>query len=217
MPKSTQKPLSDGAEAVEANYSTKIAACAREEERQLEAIASQCLAELTRILNFAEYERLHSLMLKESWWRDHLCLSWDFHTFAGSDQVCQFLRNCKDRSARIKRICLDGVPTVSFLDADCTIECLKSVVIIETDIGRGRGILRQVQDADAGHRWKICSLFTTLNQLNSHPEDLPNQLSRFDDGPCLSESHDQGIRAKVGQKMSKDPDVIIVGRYSFRA
>jgi len=45
-----------------------------------------------------------------------------------------------------------------------------SFLIIETDVGRGRGIVRLLQDHDG--KWKAFTLFTAMHELKGHEETV---------------------------------------------
>ena len=46
-----------------------------------------------------------------------------------------------------------------------------SFLTIETDVGRGRGLVRLLQDQEDG-KWKAFTLFTTMHELKGHEETV---------------------------------------------
>jgi len=45
------------------------------------------------------------LFLTESYWRDHLCLTWEFHTLHGPEKIVALLEEAKE--CRIKEMTID--------------------------------------------------------------------------------------------------------------
>ena len=50
--------------------------------------------------------RLGDLFLAESYWRDHLCLAWEFHTLHGPKKIVSLLEEMK--GCRIKAVAVDN-------------------------------------------------------------------------------------------------------------
>lgn len=104
--------------------------------------------------------------LEESYWRDHLCLSWDFHCLQGSEKIKSFM---KKSGIRIKSLAIDTSselrsPIASPLDEG--VIPVQTFLTVETDVGYGTGVVRLLQD-QAGE-WKAFTLYTCLTQLNGH-------------------------------------------------
>ncbi|MCJ1430927.1 hypothetical protein MMC27_000277, partial [Xylographa pallens] len=117
---------------------------------------------------------LSRVFLNESHWRDLLCLTWDFHTLSGLENISSFLKT-QGKGSRIKSLAIDhtsneGKPKVSPVDFGATLEGIRSFLTVETDVGRGRGLVRLVQDPDDGGKWKAFTLFTSLKELKGHEE-----------------------------------------------
>jgi len=140
-------------------------------------ITRAILEDLNFILNTGDYARLSHVMLKQSsWWRDHLCLSSDLRTFAGPGVLANFLSATTKDSGGFGTVSLslNGDTTVSTLNMgenQGTIDCLKSSIAIRTRLGRGKGVVRLVKTSNRDHSkryvWKIVSLFTSLDSLDS--------------------------------------------------
>ena len=116
------------------------------------------------------------LFLKDSYWRDLLCLAWDFHTLQGRDGITSFLEN-QNNVWRIKSVTVDNSsdvrkPMVSAFDFEGNIKGVQSFLTVETDVGRGRGLVRLLRDPEARGRWKAFTLFTTLEELTGYEASM---------------------------------------------
>ncbi|KZS97107.1 FAD/NAD(P)-binding domain-containing protein [Sistotremastrum niveocremeum HHB9708] len=147
-------------------------------------------------------ELVASLFLSSGWWRDHLCLSWDFHTKEGPDQILAFLSDRKRLSARklrnfqIDRLSALGPPKCSRSPGDPEEIIVEASIIfdITKPVARGRGYVRLKKDAR--NVWKAFTLYTVLLDLVGH-EERTGRLHGLKDIPPSS--------------LSKDPSVLIVG------
>ena len=117
---------------------------------------------------------LSKVFLNESYWRDLLCLTWDFHTLSGLKDISSFLE-AQSKGSRVQSLAIDqtsnvGKPTVASVDFGGTLKGIQSFLTVDTDVGRGRGLVRLVQDPDDGGNWKAFTLFTSLQELKGHEE-----------------------------------------------
>lgn len=135
-------------------------------------IASKWAADLTTALT-SDISGINHLFLNESYWRDQLGLSWDYHTLHGPDGMISFLRKAPNGS-RIKAVEVDSSsdfrkPNAAPVDFDGKLKGIASFLKVETDVGRGRGIVRLLQDAKDG-KWKAFTLFTAMHELKGCEE-----------------------------------------------
>ena len=49
---------------------------------------------------------------------------------------------------------------------------IASFLNIETDVGRGRGLVRLLKDPNDGGKWKAFTLFTAMHELKGHEETV---------------------------------------------
>lgn len=142
-------------------------------------IATKWVESLNEALQSSNYERINQLFLPGSCWRDQLGLSWDYHTFNGPERIISFLkRNAKNTGPRIKSIQVDDgsilhAPHVTAADYHGKVNDVLSFLKIETDVGRGPGVVRLVQDKDG--EWKAFTLFTAMHELKGHEETVGNR------------------------------------------
>lgn len=137
-------------------------------------IAAQWVDSLNKALSSQNYEAIKNLFFSESCWRDQLALSWDFHTFTGPDKIISFLKS-SPHGSRIKSINVDDsstlhAPHVSAADFNGKVNGVGSFLNIETDVGKGPGIVRLLQDIDG--KWKAFTLFTAMHELKGHEETV---------------------------------------------
>ncbi|KAL9131118.1 MAG: hypothetical protein Q9217_000880 [Psora testacea] len=116
------------------------------------------------------------LFLKESYWRDLLCMTWDFHTLQGYDQITRFIEG-SSKDCRISNLSLDKsaahkMPQVATFG---DLKVIQAFLKIETSSGRGEGLVRLLPDMNDGGRWKAFTLFTTLQELKGYEETIYNR------------------------------------------
>ena len=144
------------------------------QKADIRKIATDWVDSLNNVLSSSDFESVNRLFLDDSYWRDQLGLSWDYHTFNGPKKIISFLKSAPHGS-RIKSIKIDDSsalhsPHVSAADYNGHISGVGSFLTIETDVGRGPGIVRLLQDQDG--KWKAFTLFTAVHELKGHEEKV---------------------------------------------
>jgi len=116
---------------------------------------------------------LGRIFMLESYWRDHLTLSWEFHTLHGLPQIERFLQRSGEGSNLVSIAVDDSeasrYPKLTALDPDKKVKCIEVFLVIKTIVGGGRGVARLVQDPE-DNTWKAYTLYTSLQWLDEHPE-----------------------------------------------
>jgi hypothetical protein len=182
-------------------------------------IAETWVESFNKVLNSPELATIPELFLEESYWRDQLCLSWDFHTLRGPENIVSLLKQSKN-DCRIKSLALDKSsklrsPTASVIDADGKVHTVQAFLNVETDIGRGSGIVRLVQEHST---WKVFTLYTFLRELTDHEELVgkkrPNGVAH---GEHLSRKNWLDRRkAEENIEDGQEPTVLIVGKFVYQ-
>jgi len=139
-------------------------------------IATEWVDSLSMALSTSDYDASSRLFLPGSCWRGELGLSWDYHTFNGPEKIVSFLKS-SDNGSRIKSVQVDASSTLHsphFTAANYhgTVSGVGSFLKIETDVGRGLGIVRLLQDKDG--KWKAFTLFTAMYGLKGHEKTVEN-------------------------------------------
>lgn len=140
-------------------------------------VATEWVGKLNKALA-GDYEAIHTLFLKDSCWRDQLGLSWNYHTLSSPEKIVSFLKSCP-KGSRIKSISIDDSndlyrPKVAAVDYEGKVNGVASFLTVETDVGRGRGLVRLLQDTEDGGKWKAFTLFTAMYELKGHEETVHN-------------------------------------------
>lgn len=156
-------------------------------------------------------ENLGSLFLAESFWRDHLALSWELQTLKTSKGIAAFLAD----NSSLETIEVDNstefrAPKIAHFSPDGKCQGILSYLTITTKLGRGRGIVRLVEDAG---QWKIWTLFTSLEELKGFEEPLgfrrPNGVAH---GYHHGRKNWLDRRRDEVDFKTNEPEVIIIGK-----
>lgn len=123
-----------------------------------------------------KHEAIKALFLPNACWRDQLALSWDFHNLNGTEAIISFL-NSASKGSRVTSVAIDaskayGKPHAAPIDYHGNINGVASFLTVETDVGRGRGLVRLLQDQEDGGKWKAFTLFTAMHELKGHEETV---------------------------------------------
>lgn len=175
---------------------------------EADKVASDLINQLNKAIITKDYSAISSLFLKAGYWRDHLCLSWDFRTLKGSENISSFLEKSRAVSLEIDRSSASRAPHIGPIDG-IGVMGIMFFVNATTELGSGRGI---VSLAEADGSWKIFTVFTSLVELKGHEE---------------SANHRRPIGARHGEQKGrknwlerrnadmnfegKNPTVIIIG------
>ena len=158
-----------------------------------------------------------ALFLKDSYWRDLLCLSWDFHTFHGPEKVASIITR-QTKVWRIKSLNVDkssevGKPQISPFDFEGKVKGVQFFVTVDTDVGTGRGVARLLQDATDQGRWKIFTLYTVLQELTGHEERTGRRRPTGHETGALPGRPNWKERRLVEENFEEglEPDVLVVG------
>ncbi|KAI9649960.1 hypothetical protein NHQ30_002545 [Ciborinia camelliae] len=136
-------------------------------------VASDFIDRFNQVIESADAASLSTLFVEESYWRDQLCLSWDFHTLHGPSKILELFS--KTQGSRLKSMRLDTSsefrrPKLMPLDADGKTNVVQAFVTVRTDVGTGAGIARLVCDEQG--MWKVFTLYTFLENLNGYEESV---------------------------------------------
>ena len=116
------------------------------------------------------------LFLEESYWRDLLCMTWDFRTLQGPERISEFIQS-SPRESRLISLSLDTSSALKVPQAiDLgSLKTVQAFLKVETHVGRGEGLVRLVSDTNDGGKWKVLTLFTTLSELKGHEATVGNR------------------------------------------
>ena len=194
--------------------------CNLKELANPEKFASDWIESINNLLNSSlEGSDFSGAFLESAHWRDLLCLTWDFRTLQGRDKIAGFAEDfiakartvafTLDQSAAYKK------PALIPLDFDGNVKCLQAWLNIETDVGRGRGIVKLVPDPSDGDKWKAFTLFTNLEELKGHEELIKERRPagvKDDDDHGAANWKDKRI-AEQNFEDGREPAVLILGTF----
>ena len=178
-----------------------------------ETIVDEWVSAFNNLLG-GEYALLTKLFLEESYWRDLLCVTWDFRTLQGPERISKFILSSPKESRSVK-LGLDTssalkVPQASSLGELKTVQAFLKV---ETSAGRGEGLVRLVSDTNDGGRWKVLTLFTTLSELKGHEETIGHRRPQGKENGQEENGRNWKDRLIAQQNFEGDrqPTVLILG------
>ncbi|KAJ5759075.1 hypothetical protein N7520_006231 [Penicillium odoratum] len=173
-------------------------------------IARGLIGKLNLAIEARESGALASLFIDNSYWRDHLCLSWEFRTLKGAEALSKFVT----KSASAIKFDIDysspfTAPHNGPIDAFGEVNGIEFFAKITTGFGNGRGIVRLAQQ---GEEWKIFTVFTTLAEITSHEEVVNGRRPvGVQHGAQQGRKNWQDRRTANEDFEEKDPAVLIVG------
>ncbi len=181
-----------------------------------EKITADWLSSFNLLLSNKEYD-VSGLFLDESYWRDLLCLTWDFHNLHGPDKISSLVKDHAKRW-RIKSLAIDhssavGKPAISPVDFAGKVKGVQSFLAVETDVGRGRGVIKLLQDPADGGKWKAFTLFTTLQELTGFEEFINDRRpTGVEHGANANRKNWMEKRyAEANFEGGREPTVLIIG------
>ncbi|KAH8892589.1 FAD/NAD(P)-binding domain-containing protein [Thozetella sp. PMI_491] len=131
-------------------------------------VATELVSVFNRSLKSKDYESLANLFVQDGYWRDHLCQSWDLHTFKGRTKILKaFTSGCHLERVELDTSAPHRAPCISNVDVPGTVHCVLFFVTVTTQTSHGQGIVRATQEQG---QWKILALFTSLRGLKDYPE-----------------------------------------------
>ncbi|KAL9032381.1 MAG: hypothetical protein Q9214_007994 [Letrouitia sp. 1 TL-2023] len=141
-------------------------------------------------------------------------MSWDFRTVHGYDQITTYVEKV-DTKDRIQDIGLFESPAhklpqiVEFHN----LHVIQAFLRVETQCGRGVGLVRLVPNPNDGDSWRAFTLFTTLEELKGYEESIhdrrPTGLDYVSNNAILNwKDH---ILAQRSMESGHGPAVLILG------
>ncbi|KAB5571773.1 dimethylaniline monooxygenase [Coniochaeta sp. 2T2.1] len=163
-------------------------------------IVTRWLAEFEKALSSTPVG-LDSLFLTDSWLKDSLVLSWDQHAVKGRHNITEYVRRQTESGRRLFNL---KVTAKSHLQPNLRemgpLVWLESVFDFDTDVGRGRGLVRLANTAVG--EWKAWVVFLNLEELNGHPRRIGLNRQPF---------HQKPEPILDGPDDEVEPTVVIIG------
>ncbi|KAK3365104.1 hypothetical protein B0T24DRAFT_652243 [Lasiosphaeria ovina] len=149
------------------------------------------------------------IFFEESYWRDHLCFSWDFHTWRGPEEMSSFLQKL-GHGCRFRRVSIDNSgdpdkrPALVSADHYSNIRGVQLYIDIETIPERGRAW------------WKAFTIYTGLVELRGHAKTIGRRRrsGHIHSLPGTATESDSWQRRRTAQKNfegDSQPTVLVIG------
>jgi thioredoxin reductase len=133
-------------------------------------VAQDIVSKLANAISRKDPAAVKELLLHDnSYWRDHLALTWQLRTLKGSDKISSFVASSNTPFTKLE---IDSSephrqPNLGPIDGLGQVIGIATFVTFDTDIGRGQGILKLAEEKG---EWKIFSVYTNLTELKGHEE-----------------------------------------------
>jgi len=169
------------------------------------------LSSFSKYLENPDLESASSLFLADAYWRDHLCLSWDFKTKETPSKIHELLS-----SGRITSITLRSSPAVAVgaIDFAGEVPAIVAFVNVKTTVGHGQGVVKLLEDLDGKGKgvWKAYTVFTALKGLDEFPEGVgKNRPHGVTHGTDKLRRNWKEQRADEVEFVNSQPVVLIIG------
>ncbi|KAF7192297.1 putative indole-3-pyruvate monooxygenase YUCCA1 [Pseudocercospora fuligena] len=139
-------------------------------QAQVDQIAENIIRDLNDAIVKNDRQKLAGLFLEDSYWRDHLAITWDLRTIKGRNNITSFYFE----HPHLKEVTIDRgseiqVPHYGFLDGVAEPNGIIFLINFRSSLGSGRGVVRL---ANKGDDWKIWTIGFTLESLPNRPEPM---------------------------------------------
>ncbi|KAI1107945.1 FAD/NAD(P)-binding domain-containing protein [Jackrogersella minutella] len=176
------------------------------------AVALGIIDSFNTLLSGRDYKAIANLFVEDSYWRDHLGLTWDFRTMKGKDKIVSLLdkghhlvKIGSDREYPVKNV----GPEVSDFRSDGSVQGIQVYLRTSSEHGLGPGVVRLIKD---NGEWKIWTLFTSMDELSAHPEPVgPLRPVGVTHGAQADRKNWLDRRQAEINFENQDPDVLIIG------
>lgn len=186
----------------------------KDEPKDVDKIAQALIDRFNAALSAEDTKAILDLFLDDCYWRDHLALSWDYHTLKGKQKIEDFLGA---ETKGLKKLTISHetafrAPHYGALDGAGDTKGIEFFVEVESKHGTGTGISRILEEK-AG-TWKIFSLFTTLTDLKGFEATTGHRRPEgVKHGEQKARSNWQDRRnEQLNFENGKEPAVLIVGK-----
>jgi hypothetical protein len=182
--------------------------------KDIDAATEAWVSAFNKAIQSSDHAGLTDLFLPNAFWRDHLCLSWDFHTMKGTEKIKEFLKQgCRLKKIEVDRSSDFRKPVVTGFDGKGQVQGVQTFLTTESDVGRGMGVARLVQ---ADGKLKVFTLFTSMRELKGHEEATfgrrPEGVSH---GGQPGRKNWQERRIADENYEDSEPTVLILGKFAL--
>lgn len=178
-------------------------------------IAEGVVARFNEATSKKDWAGVADLFLADnSFWRDHLVLTWNLRTLEGRERIQDYLSLATNPiiGLQLSTTATYRAPHHSPIDAWGDVKGIVFFVEFETTIGRGEGV---VNLAEKDGSWKIFIMSTVLKELKGYEE--PTGVRRpmgVKHGQNPDRKNWKETREKEMNFEGTEPKVLIVGKYN---
>jgi hypothetical protein len=174
-------------------------------------IADKIIDQLNQGLAAADRAVISELFLENSYWRDHLCYSWDFHTREGAQAIATFVTEAPPSKIEIDRSSALKTPHKGPIDGFGDVLGIEFFFKVTTDNGQGDGVMRL---AEQDGKWKIFTVFTSLVEVKGYEQKLDRPLG-VRHGEQQGRKNWKDRRNDEINFVDKEPAVLVVGKWAL--
>ncbi|BCS01088.1 uncharacterized protein AKAW2_51429S [Aspergillus luchuensis] len=173
-------------------------------------VASQLVEKINTALSKGDVESFSDLFLEDAYWRDHLCLTWDFYTAKGKENIRGLLKSGRLPSKiEIDRSTAFRGPYVGPIDAFGDVTGILFYITLTSPLLHGNGIVRL---AEKDGEWKIFTFFTSMEGFVDHPEAVNfKRPVGAQHGESLDRKNWKDRRTAEIEAKDRSPTVVVVG------
>ncbi|OOF98064.1 hypothetical protein ASPCADRAFT_505081 [Aspergillus carbonarius ITEM 5010] len=147
-----------------------------------------------------------TLLHGDSWWRDMLAFSWDFHTLRGRDKIEAYIAQHQPH-AQITGLCLHPDPAPAVESPQEGLTWVRAVFGFQTSCGAGLGVVYLTwQDDEGCHAWKAYAVYTALQGLKGLDDEVEDFAGSRMPGGIQANDMPGGIKVK-----EQEPTVMVLG------
>lgn len=175
-------------------------------------IAGRVIADLNKALADKNHQAVSRLFVENGYWRDHLGLSWEFHTFNSPQKISDFLA----AGIRLSSIEVDSstafrAPHFGPIDGIGEAKGVEFFIKFTNDVGSGQGVARLAEETSG--QWKFYTLYTSLTELNGHAEYTRHRRPKgVEHGDDPNRKNWKEKRAAESNFEENEPQVFIIGK-----
>ncbi|PYI22360.1 flavin-binding monooxygenase-like protein [Aspergillus japonicus CBS 114.51] len=173
-----------------------------------EGIASQLVDTINTALSKGDIEAISSLFLEDGYWRDHLCLTWDYRTAKGQERIQALLKSAQlptkievDRSTALR------TPHVGPIDAFGDVKGVEFFIKVSSPVISGTGVVRV---AEVNSEWKIFTFFTSLQNLVGHEERVGHRRPLGAQHGATKDRRNWQDRRNAERNLEGEPPAVLI-------
>ena len=189
----------------------------KNEPKNIDELATNLVDAFNKALTNGDTIAIANCFLDDSYWRDHLALSWNLHTLKGKQRVQDFLQGSTRglKKLSVVRDTAFRAPHYGAIDGNGEIKGIEFFIDFESEKGTGTGLCRILEEEERPGTWKIFSLFTTLLELQGHPSATKHNRPKGVNHGEKEEDADKNWLDRRIESLNfeggQEPAVIIVG------